>query len=74
MGREEMAIIVAGLAKNSCPNYIPEPSHTPLCQVIGQTLKYRSSFDSRYSSVQVMISRVNICLYVRPRENELGKT
>ena len=26
---------------------------TPLCQVIGQTLKYRSSFDSQYSSVQV---------------------
>ena len=35
---------------------------TPLCRVIGTTLKYRSSFDSRYSSVQVMISRVNICL------------
>ena len=31
MGGGEMAIIVAGLAKNSCPNYIPEPSHhTPL--------------------------------------------
>ena len=28
---EKKAIIVAGLTKNSCPNYIPEPSHhTPL--------------------------------------------
>ena len=31
MGRGKNAIIVVYLAKNSCPNYIPEPSHhTPL--------------------------------------------
>ena len=62
MGGGEMAIIVAGLVKNSCPNYIPEPSHhTSLPSYWSDPyIKYRGSFDSRYSSVHVMISRVYI--------------